>query len=148
MLAKAFVALDYDVGSGEDKRILLPWQEGEVGEYLKRRTVGAYYPAVKSFSAEWIDPANPDGGRAVDAVALAQDHTSDRLEQVEGTITTAGDGGVSHYGTTEGIGQQVSFQTTSTCGDNGVCVEESNYVNDPVPYHSPLQHPGAERRRD
>ena len=133
MLAKAFVALDYDVGSGEDKRILLPWQEGEVGEYLKRRTVGAYYPVVKSFSAEWIDPANPDGGRAVDAVALAQDHTSDRLEQVEGTITTAGDGGVSHYGTTEGIGQQVSFQTKSTCGANGVCVEESNYVNDPVP---------------
>ena len=137
MLADQFVdsAEEYNFGTGEDHRMLLPWHsklDDAKGEYLRRRTVGAYYRGVKSLAAEWIDPANPDGGREVDSVALARDQASNWLEGVEGTITTAGDGGVSHYGTTEGIGQQVSFQTTSTCGTDGVCVEESNYLNDPV----------------
>ena len=126
-------AVEYKFGEGEDHRMLLPWHgTGAKGEYLNRRTVGAYYRGVKSLASEWIDPANPDGGREVDSVALARDQASNWLEGVEGTITTAGDGGVAHYGTTEGIGQQVSFQTISTCGTNGVCREESNYLNDPV----------------
>ena len=137
MLADQFVdsAEEHRFGNGEDHRMLLPWHselDDAKGEYLRRRTVGAYYRGVKSLAAEWIDPANPDGGREVDPVALAKDQAANWLEGVEGTITTAGDGGVAHYGTTEGIGQQVSFQTISTCGDDGVCREESNYLNDPV----------------
>ena len=75
---------------------------------------------MKSLSAEWIDPANPDGGREVDAVALAKDQVATNLELVEGTITMAGDGGVVYYGTTEGIGQQVLFTTGSNCSGSSV----------------------------
>ena len=100
--------------------------------YLERRSTGAYYKGVKSLSTEWIDPANPGGGRAVDSVALAQDQAANDMELVEGTITMAGDGGVSHYGTTEGIGQQVLFHTTNTCSGTS-CSEITTYSNNPVP---------------
>ena len=88
---------------------------------------------MKSLSTEWIDPSNPGGGRAVDSVALAQDQAANDLELAEGTITMAGDGGVAHYGTTEGIGQQVLFETTSNCGNVGSCSEITTYSNNPVP---------------
>ena len=123
----------YVFGPTEDHRMLLPWQGGSAKEdYLDRRSTGAYYEAVKSLSAEWIDPANPDGGREVDAVALAQDQAATNLELVEGTITMAGDGGVVYYGTTEGIGQQVLFSTRSDCSGDS-CNENSTYSNNPVP---------------
>ena len=108
----------YQLTSGEDHRMLLPWQDEDKTkskkEYLERRSTGAYYEAVKSLSSEWIDPSNPGGGRAVDSVALAQDQVANDMELLEGTITMAGDGGVAHYGTTEGIGQQVLFHTENT----------------------------------
>ena len=133
LLATEIAGRDAHVfGSTEDHRMLLPWQGGldddapeaekaeaaeeAKKEYLERRSIGAYYKnAVKSLSTEWIDPSNPGGGRAVDSVALAQDQTANDLELLEGTITMAGDGGVAHYGTTEGIGQQVLFSTTTDC---------------------------------
>ena len=99
---------------------------------MERRSTGAYYKAVKSLSTEWIDPSNPGGGRAVDSVALAQDQAANDLELLEGTITMAGDGGVAHYGTTEGIGQQVLFHTTNTCSGTA-CTEVTTYSNNPVP---------------
>ena len=117
-------------GSTEDHRMLLPWQSKE--QYQERRSTGAYYEAVKSLSTEWIDPANPGGGRAVDSVALAQDQVANDMELLEGTITMAGDGGVAHYGTTEGIGQQVLFHTTNTCSGTS-CSEITTYSNNPVP---------------
>ena len=134
MLAAEIAGRDaYVPGPTEDHRMLLPWQGGSAKEnYLKRRSIGAHYSAVKSLSAEWIDPANPDGGREVDAVALAQDQSATNLELVEGTITMAGDGGVVYYGTTEGIGQQVLFTTGSNCSGSS-CNENSTYSNNPVP---------------
>ena len=113
--------------------MLLPWQGGDAEKnYLERRSTGAYYKAVKSLSTEWIDPSNPGGGRAVDSVALAQDQAANDMELLEGTITMAGDGGVAHYGTTEGIGQQVLFHTTNTCSGTA-CTEITTYSNNPVP---------------
>ena len=124
---------DYTPTTGEDHRMLLPWQGGDAEKnYLERRSTGAYYKAVKSLSSEWIDPSNPGGGRAVDSVALAQDQVANDMELLEGTITMAGDGGVAHYGTTEGIGQQVLFETRSDCG-GPTCTEVSTYSNNPVP---------------
>ena len=87
---------------------------------------------MKSLSTEWIDPSNPGGGRAVDSVALAQDQAANDMELAEGTITMAGDGGVAHYGTTEGIGQQVLFHTENTCSGTA-CTEVTTYSNNPVP---------------
>ena len=113
--------------------MLLPWQGGDAKKnYLERRSTGAYYKAVKSLSTEWIDPSNPGGGRAVDSVALAQDQAANDLELLEGTITMAGDGGVAHYGTTEGIGQQVLFETRIDCG-GPTCTDVTTYSNNPVP---------------
>ena len=124
---------DYSPTPSEDHRMLLPWQGGDSEKnYLERRSTGAYYKAVKSLSTEWIDPSNPGGGRAVDSVALAQDQAANDMELVEGTITMAGDGGVAHYGTTEGIGQQVLFHTTNTCSGTS-CSEVTTYSNNPVP---------------
>ena len=125
MLAAAIAGLaDYELTSAEDHRMLLSWQDKDPPEdpaeakdhtkakkeYLERRTIGAHYEGVKSLSTEWIDPANPGGGRAVDSVALAKDQAATDMELVEGTITTAEDGGRVQFGTTEGIGQQVIFQ--------------------------------------
>ena len=133
MLAAAIADLDYTPASAEDQRMLLPWQgNGAKGRYQERRSTGAHYKAVKSLSSEWIDPSNPGGGRAVDSVALAQDQAANDMELVEGTITMAGDGGVAHYGTTEGIGQQVLFETTNTCSGTS-CSEITTYSNNPVP---------------
>ena len=121
-----------DWGKGEDRRMLLPWEDQE--EYLKRRTVGIFNPVgIKSYSAEWIDPANPGGGRDLDDVALSRDQMSNYLEATEATSAMAGDGGVVHYGTSEGIAQQVLYQTITTCGGDGVCTDISNYSNVPVP---------------
>ena len=123
----------YVFGENEDHRMLLPWQGGDAKtKYLERRSTGAYYKAVKSLSTEWIDPSNPGGGRVVDSVALAQDQVANDMELLEGTITMAGDGGVAHYGTTEGIGQQVLFHTTNTCSGTS-CSEITTYSNNPVP---------------
>ena len=119
-------------GDGEDRRMLLPWETKD--EYLKRRTVGIFNPvAIKSYSAEWIDPANPGGGRDLDDVALSRDQMSNYLEATEATSAMAGDGVVVHYGTSEGIAQQVLYQTITTCGGDGVCTDTSNYSNVPVP---------------
>ena len=113
--------------------MLLPWQGDDAKKnYLERRSTGAYHKVVKSLSSEWIDPSNPGGGRAVDSVALAQDQAANDMELVEGTITMAGDGGVAHYGTTEGIGQQVLFHTENTCSGTA-CTEITTYSNNPVP---------------
>ena len=135
MLAAAIAGAPayHPVFGKEDHRMLLPWHDDDAKEkYLERRSIGAHYRAVKSLSAEWIDPANPDGGREVDSVALAKDQAANYLEGVEGTITMAGDGGVAHFGTTEGIGQQVLFTTTSDCSGSS-CNETSTYSNNPVP---------------
>ena len=134
MLAEKIAGHDAHVfGPNEDQRMLLPWQGGNAKrDYLERRSTGAYYKAVKSLSSEWIDPSNPGGGRALDSVALAQDRVANDMELLEGTITTAGDGGVAHYGTTEGIGQQVLFYTENTCSGTS-CTERTTYSNNPVP---------------
>ena len=138
ILANKFGLSDkYPIGEGdwgpdEDRRMLLPWESKE--EYLKRRTVGIFNPVgIKSYSAEWIDPANPGGGRDLDDVALSRDQMSNYLEATEATSAMAGDGGVVHYGTSEGIAQQVLYQTITTCGGDGVCTDTSNYSNVPVP---------------
>ena len=166
MLAAQMAGFDYEPAPFEDHRMLLPWQsekpppedpddldqveaylEGSTEarkNYLERRSTGAYYRGVKSLSSEWIDPANPGGGRAVDSVALAQDQAANDMELVEGTITMAGDGGVSHYGTTEGIGQQVLFHTTNTCSGTS-CSEITTYSNNPVPI---VLHSNAYKQND
>ena len=138
ILANKFGLSDkYPIGEGdwgpdEDRRMLLPWESKE--EYLKRRTVGIFNPVgIKSYSAEWIDPANPGGGRDLDDVALSRDQMSNYLEATEATSAMAGDGGVVHYGTSEGIAQQVLYQTITTCGGDGVCTDIANYSNVPVP---------------
>ena len=132
----------YNFQGVQDHRVLLPWQGDEsdpaerekvVRAYHDRRSVGAYHLAVKSLAAEWIDPANPGGGRVVDAASLALDQAAFQAELVEGTTTTATDGGIVHYGTSEGIGQQVIYQATSDCGSEGYCDGVTNYVNNPVP---------------
>ena len=69
----------------------------------------------------------------MDDVALSRDQMSNYLEATEATSAMAGDGGVVHYGTSEGIAQQVLYQTITTCGGDGVCTDTSNYSNVPVP---------------
>ena len=116
----------------EDRRYLLPWNTRE--EYLDRRRVAnPQNAAVRSFYAQWIDPANPEGGRAPDLVALARDDAANRLEALEGTFTAAGDGGVVHYGTMEAVGQEFTFQADEDCGNIGVCNGIVNVSSSPVP---------------
>ena len=115
----------------EDRRYLLPWN---TDEYLDRRRVAnPQNAAVRSFYAQWIDPANPDGGRAPDLVALARDDAANRLEALEGTFAAAGDGGVVHYGTMEAVGQEFTFQADEDCGNVGVCNGIVNVSSNPVP---------------
>ena len=130
------VGTSYSPATGEEKRVLLPWQGADArDEYLKRRSVGMFNPlAVREFSAQWFDPANPRGGRELDDVALARDQRGNMLELMEATSTKAGDGGVIHYGTSEGVGHEVVFQTDSNCRRNeGACAGTTNYSNVPVP---------------
>ena len=115
----------------EDRRYLLPWNKDE---YLARRSVAnPQNAAVRSFYAQWIDPANPEGGRAPDLVALARDDAANRLEALEGTFAAAGDGGVVHYGTMEAVGQEFTFQADEDCGNLGVCNGIVNVSSSPVP---------------
>ena len=126
----------YVVKDEEEQRVLLPWQgTGARDEYLNRRSVGMFNPlAVREFSAQWFDPANPRGGRELDSVAVARDQRGNMLELMEATSTKAGDGGVIHYGTSEGVGHEVVFQTESNCRENeGACAGTTNYSNVPVP---------------
>ena len=116
----------------EDRRYLLPWKTRD--EYMDRRRVAnPQNAAVRSFYAQWIDPANPQGGRAPDLVALARDDAANRLEALEGTFTAAGDGGVVHYGTMEAVGQEFTFQADENCGNTGVCNGIVNVSSNPVP---------------
>ena len=126
----------YTFAEDEDTRVLLPWAKGDSDAlkkaYHARRSVGQYRLAVKSLNAEWIDPANPGGGRDVDLAAVALDQAAFQSELVEGTVTAASDGGIVHFGTTEGIAQRTIYQSGVNCV-TGTCQESSNYVNDPVP---------------
>ena len=130
---------NYAIGPGhwpgypdEDRRYLLPWNTRD--EYLDRRRVAnPQNAAVRSFYAQWIDLANPQGGRAPDLVALARDDAANRLEALEGTFTAAGDGGVVHYGTMEAVGQEFTFQADEDCGNTGVCNGIVNVSSNPVP---------------
>ena len=98
----------------EDRRFLLPWDSKD--KYLERRRVAVPYEnVVQSFNGQWIDPANPGGGRVLDFVALARDQAANRLEALEGTVSAAGDGGVVHYGTIEAVAQQFTFQSDNSC---------------------------------
>ncbi len=116
----------------EDRRYLLPWKTED--EYLDRRRVAnPQNAAVRSFYAQWIDPANPQGGRAPDLVALARDDAANRLEALEGTFAAAGDGGVVHYGTMEAVGQEFTFQADEDCGNIGVCNGIVSVSSNPVP---------------
>ena len=135
----AFSAAEYPIGDGtwqsyvdEDRRYLLPW--ADITEYLDRRRVAnPQNDAVRSFYAQWIDPANPEGGRAPDLVALARDDAANRLEALEGTFSAAGDGGVVHYGTMEAVGQEFTFQADENCGNLGVCNGIVQVSSSPVP---------------
>ena len=116
----------------EDRRLLLPWNN--TTEYMDRRRVAnPQNAAVRSFYAQWIDPANPQGGRAPDLVALARDDAANRLEALEGTFAAAGDGGVVHYGTMEAVGQEFTFQADEDCGNIGVCDGSVTVSSNPVP---------------
>ena len=131
--------ITYDIAPGywknhwdEDRRYLLPWNTP--AEYLDRRRVAnPQNAAVRSFYAQWIDPANPEGGRAPDLVALARDDAANRLEALEGTFSAAGDGGVVHYGTMEAVGQEFTFQADENCGNLGVCNGIVQVSSSPVP---------------
>ena len=136
LMGELGVGTAYTRATAEEERVLLPWQGADArDEYLKRRSVGMFNPlAVREFSAQWFDPANPRGGRELDDVALARDQRGNMLELMEATSTKAGDGGVIHYGTSEGVGHQVVFQTDSDCQRNeGACAGTTNYSNVPVP---------------
>ena len=136
LMGELGVGTAYSLATNEEKRVLLPWQGADArDEYLKRRSVGMFNPlAVREFSAQWFDPANPRGGRELDDVALARDQRGNMLELMEATSTKAGDGGVIHYGTSEGVGHEVVFQTDSNCRRNeGACAGTTNYSNVPVP---------------
>ena len=57
-------------------------------KYRERRRVAVPYKnVVQSYGGQWIDPANPGGGRVLDFVALARDQAANRLEALEGTVT-------------------------------------------------------------
>ena len=123
----------------EDQRYLLPWET--LKQYMDRRRVAVpYKDAVQSYNGQWIDPANPGGGRALDVVALARDQAANRLEALEGTVTAAGDGGVVHYGTIEAVAQQFTFQSNNNCSDtscSGVTEVFSELV--PVTFHTSVR---------
>ena len=123
---------DWGLYPDEDRRYLLPWKD--ITEYMDRRRVAnPQNAAVRSFYAQWIDPANPEGGRAPDLVAMARDDAANRLEALEGTFAAAGDGGVVHYGTMEAVGQEFTFQADEDCGNLGVCNGIVNVSSNPVP---------------
>ena len=123
----------------EDRRFLLPWKT--LDKYMDRRRVAVpYKDAVQSFGGQWIDPANPGGGRALDFVALARDQAANRLEALEGTVSAAGDGGVVHYGTIEAVAQQFTFTSNNTCSGpacSGVTQVFSELV--PVTFHTSVR---------
>ena len=126
----------------EDQRFLLPWGglDGK-DKYMDRRRVAVpYKDAVQSFNGQWLDPANPGGGRALDFVALARDQAANRLEALEGTVSAAGDGGVVHYGTIEAVAQQFTFTSTNNCAGttcSGVTEVFSELV--PVTFHTSVR---------
>ena len=131
-----------DYPDEEDQRFLLPWDGSDaLDKYLDRRRVAVPYKnVVQSYSGQWIDPANPGGGRVVDFVALARDEAANRLEALEGTVTAAGDGGVVHYGTIEAVAQQFTFQSNSNCSGpacSGVTRVFSELV--PVTFHTSVR---------
>ena len=118
--------------SGEDSRMLLPWET--LSKYRDRRAVAIPYDrAVVSQEINWHDPTAPGGGATDDSVAMAQDQVSNWIENTESTTTHAGGGGVIHYGTTEGVGQQVLFQADENCSNVGVCDGLVNFSSNPVP---------------
>ena len=123
----------------EDQRFLLPWDTRD--EYMDRRRVAVpYKKAVQSYSGNWFDPANPDGGREVDFVDLARDQAANRLEALEGTVTAAGDGGVVYYGTIEAVAQEFTFQANDDCSGSscsGVTTVSSELV--PVTFHTSVR---------
>ena len=123
----------------EDRRFLLPWDSKD--KYLERRRVAVPYEnVVQSFNGQWIDPANPGGGRVLDFVALARDQAANRLEALEGTVSAAGDGGVVHYGTIEAVAQQFTFQSDNSCSGpscSGVTRVDSELV--PVTFHTSVR---------
>ena len=124
--------VDWGLYPDEDRRLLLSWKT--IPEYMDRRRVAnPQNAAVRSFYAQWIDPANPEGGRAPDLVALARDDAANRLEALEGTFAAAGDGGVVHYGTMEAVGQEFTFQADEDCGAVGVCNGIVSVSSNPVP---------------
>ena len=133
----------YILLSDEDQRMFLPWVDKD--KYLERRSIGFSAKRVSSLTTEWIDPANPDGGRADDPVGIVNDLVASDMELTEGTTTMAGDGGVVHFGTTESIGQQVLFETRSECGISGSCTEITTYSNNPVPI---VQHSNIREQND
>ena len=135
-------ALTLGLYPDEDQRFLLPW-DGLDGleKYMDRRRVAVpYKDAVQSFNGQWLDPANPGGGRALDFVALARDQAANRLEALEGTVSAAGDGGVVHYGTIEAVAQQFTFTSNNTCSGpacSGVTQVFSELV--PVTFHTSVR---------
>ena len=148
-LMAQFAGRPYDMSAGmfdrhpdEDQRFLLPWggSDGK-DKYMDRRRVAVpYKDAVQSFNGQWLDPANPEGGRALDFVALARDQAANRLEALEGTVSAAGDGGVVHYGTIEAVAQQFTFTSNNTCSGpacSGVTQVFSELV--PVTFHTSVR---------
>ena len=126
----------------EEQRLLLPWDDSDaLDKYLDRRRVAVpYKKVVQSYSGQWIDPANPGGGRVLDFVALARDQAANRLEALEGTVSAAGDGGVVHYGTIEAVAQEFTFQSDNNCGGpscSGVTQVSSELV--PVTFHTSVR---------
>ena len=121
-----------DPSTGEDTRILLPW--ANLDKYRARRAVAAPYDeAVTSYEVGWHDSSTPAGGSQNDAVGMAQDQVSNWVENMESTTSHAGGGGIIHYGTTEGVGQQVLFQADEDCGNLGVCNGLVNFSSNPIP---------------
>ena len=138
-----------DYPDEEDQRLLLPWDGSDaLDKYLDRRRVAVPYKnVVQSYSGQWIDPANPGGGRVVDFVALARDEAANRLEALEGTVTAAGDGGVVHYGTIEAVAQQFTFRSDNSCSGPS-CSGVTRGFQRAGPSDLSHQCPGAERWAD
>ena len=134
-LAELLVGRDHTLVANEEPRLLLPWTGGSpLQSYRERRSVAIpYEDGLDAFSVGWADPSSPEGGSRADTVAMAQDNVANWVEQMEGTTTHAGGGGVVHFGTTEGIGHQVLFQANEDCGNQGVCDGEINWSSNPVP---------------
>lgn len=131
----------YPLAPKEETRPLLPkeWSSTAPGannleKYRSRRAIAIPYDdAVVSYEVGWHDPTAPGGGSTNDAVAMAQDEVSNWIENMESTTTHAGGGGIIHFGTTEGVGQQVLFQADENCGNTGVCNGLVNFSSNPVP---------------